>query len=92
MLLGGRVGGCCSAVLHAAAADPLQLFTYYLDGHQDSPSTGGDHDTDIVHLIDVSEDILCHKLDDKPLGLSLLLAILCKLSPYMISSLTSRYP
>ena len=45
MLLGGRVGGCCSAVLHAAAADPLQLFTYYLDGHQDSPSTGGDHDT-----------------------------------------------
>ena len=67
MLLGGRVGGCCSAVLHAAAADPLQLFTYYLDGHQDSPSTGGDHDTNIVHL-NVSEDILCHVVDEKLLG------------------------
>ena len=80
MLLGGRVGGCCSAVLHAAAADPLQLFTYYLDGHQDSPSTGGDHDTIIVQDLNVSEDILSHVLDDKLLGLvlSLLLAILCK--------------
>ena len=67
MLFGGRVGGCCSAVLHAAAADPLQLSTYYLDGHQDSPSTGGDHDTNIVHL-NVSEDILCHVLDEKLLG------------------------
>ena len=30
---------------------------------------GGDHDTVIVHLNDVSEDILCHILDDKLLGL-----------------------
>ena len=58
MLFGGRVGGCCSAVLHAAAADPLQLSTYYLDGHQDSPSTGGDHDNFIVQDLNVSEDIL----------------------------------
>ena len=57
--------GDCSAALHAA--DPLRLFTYYLDGHQESPSTGGDHDTNIVYL-NVSEDILCHVLDKKLLG------------------------